>query len=333
MNDTEFASLVKKITVTNSGKVKQSYKLHHIIGGTALSKNSSSSVLFTPFPVPLSEQNAHVTYSERTFSLAPGKSKKITVTFKPPTGLNPKDLPVYSGAIQVESTSSPKHGTALIPYVGLLGKMSEEQVLDSSEEIFGFQLPALTNSEQDAPIEDDSQTFSLESEDQQPVLLYRMNFGTPLYEIDLVKADVDFKPTIPIQDASTNSKRHFMRRQRGHHGHHEGALKRFEEMEERASDEEDCDDSKFGDVDIVGMVYTERWVGRNSISGDATTNGYFNQSLVGNVTLADGSTQEVEDGKYRFLIRAQRVFTDETEEASYDSYLSHAFTVKRGTSK
>jgi len=78
------------------------------------------------------------------------------------------------------------------------------------------------------------------------------------------------------------------------------------------------------------MVYQERYLGRNSITGEADSYGYITQSLKGTVTLDDGSTKDVEDGKYRLLLRAQRVFTDETEEASYDSYLSHAFTVKRG---
>lgn len=123
------------------------------------------------------------------------------MTFKPPNA-DSKSLPVYSGSIVIESMKSPKHGSITIPYMGLVGKMSDEQVLDSSDEIFGFNLPALVTSAMETPIEDDSQTFSLEDADNQPVLLYRLNFGTPLYEISLVKADVDFTPTIKIQDAS-----------------------------------------------------------------------------------------------------------------------------------
>lgn len=56
-------------------------------------------------------------------------------------------------------------------------------------------------------------------------------------------------------------------------------------------------------------------------------------SFAGTYTDAKGAEVDIVDGTYRILLRSQRVFTDPNDEASYDSFLSPPFKVKRGAKK
>ncbi|EPQ31023.1 uncharacterized protein PFL1_01212 [Pseudozyma flocculosa PF-1] len=84
----------------------------------------------------------------------------------------------------------------------------------------------------------------------------------------------------------------------------------------------------FADVGIVGTLYREQWIGRNSDTGLADDYSFVAVPLTRDLALPQGGSVTLPDGEYRLLLRAQKVFTQGTKEADYESYLSHKFTVK-----
>lgn len=79
--------------------------------------------------------------------LAPGETQTVIAVFTPPTGLNASTYPLYSGFIEVTSGS----GTVHVSYIGLVGSLKDKQVIDNTDEFFGFPIPAITNPNTGAP--------------------------------------------------------------------------------------------------------------------------------------------------------------------------------------
>ncbi|KAE8252845.1 hypothetical protein A4X03_0g6060, partial [Tilletia caries] len=87
----------------------------------------------------------------------------------------------------------------------------------------------------------------------------------------------------------------------------------------------------FNDVKIIGNLKSNSYRPRNNIYGTSAKSNLFNQcNLTGNYTDTDGVDHQIQNGTYRILLRARRLLaTDAKAESSYESYLTHAFTVKR----
>ncbi|KAE8259368.1 hypothetical protein A4X03_0g4113, partial [Tilletia caries] len=87
----------------------------------------------------------------------------------------------------------------------------------------------------------------------------------------------------------------------------------------------------FNDVKIIGNLDYGSCIPRNNIYATSAASNLFNQfNLEGNYTDADGVDHRIQNGTYRILLRARRLLaTDTKAESSYESYLTHAFTVKR----
>ncbi|CAD6939938.1 unnamed protein product [Tilletia controversa] len=87
----------------------------------------------------------------------------------------------------------------------------------------------------------------------------------------------------------------------------------------------------FNDVKIIGNLDYGSCIPRNNIYATSAASNLFNQfNLEGNYTDADGVDHRIQNGTYRILLRARRLLaTDAKAESSYESYLTHAFTVKR----
>jgi hypothetical protein len=89
----------------------------------------------------------------------------IQVTFTPPVISN-STLPVYSGFIQIASGSE----TQRVSYLGAVGNLKDEIVLDTTDAYFGYGLPTIWNGT-DEPQEKVT-TYSLEGDDI-PSVVYR----------------------------------------------------------------------------------------------------------------------------------------------------------------
>ncbi|CAD6971435.1 unnamed protein product [Tilletia controversa] len=119
--------------------------------------------------------------------------------------------------------------------------------------------------------------------------------GTLFYSIDLVDGNTTFVPTISTGSASSR------RSLAAEHKH------------------------------IIGNLDYGSCIPRNNIYATSAASNLFNQfNLEGNYTDADGVDHRIQNGTYRILLRARRLLaTDAKAESSYESYLTHAFTVKR----
>lgn len=134
----------------------------------------------------------------------------MSVSISPPKGLDSSTYPVFSGFITISNGAESYHVT----YLGIAASLRDKQVLDTTDEFFGVDLPALLDSQgniQDGPV---NYTFV---GDDVPTLLTRYGlrlysprkkflfffpvltskifvsfvFGTPLFEIDLVSAEAE----------------------------------------------------------------------------------------------------------------------------------------------
>jgi len=86
----------------------------------------------------LTTDYATVEFSKARFTVDPGQSSTITVIFTPPA-IDAEGYPAYSGHIEVTSPSE----TLRISYLGVLGSVHEQPLLDRSDTAFGVPLPLI----------------------------------------------------------------------------------------------------------------------------------------------------------------------------------------------
>ena len=139
----------------NTDRSPKSYTLSHIPAGTAITITEGDIYPATG-AVPLTTDYATVKFSSTKFTLAPGQSKKVTVTIVPPAGVNKETYPVFSGFLEIASGSESVH----VSYLGLAASLKDKQVLDNSDTIFGVKIPAILDSTGDVQANATNYTFS-----------------------------------------------------------------------------------------------------------------------------------------------------------------------------
>ncbi|KAF8800231.1 subtilisin-like protease [Phlegmacium glaucopus] len=180
LNDTAHFVGVQSFTVRNNGIQPKIYTLKHVPAGTALTVQPGS--IFTALgPVPLSAAAASVDIFPSTFIVLPGLSQPVVTKFTPPSGLDVSTYPVYSGFIEITSGSETVH----VSYLGLLGNLRDKQVIDTTDVALGFTLPTILNATQSPQVDPTNYTFV---GTDFPSLVYRLVFGSPAVDIDLVEA-------------------------------------------------------------------------------------------------------------------------------------------------
>ncbi|CAD6944292.1 unnamed protein product, partial [Tilletia controversa] len=220
-------------------------------------------------------------------------------------------------------------------------KLSSQQVLDTSDSALGFAVPALLKPDGKTVITDDKRVYSLKSSKSSPTFIWRLLTGTSFYSIDLVDGNTTFVPTISTGSASSRRnlaaehKHVGVRRLSGMdlaHSLHAEQLRRLSSDDAGLALQRVAGSSgSFNDVKIIGNLESESYAPRSNIYATSAASNLFNQfNLTGNYTDADGVDHRIQNGTYRILLRARRLFaTDAKAESSYESYLTHAFTVKR----
>nr|CUX90926.1 serine peptidase S08 [Flammulina velutipes] len=181
LNDTAHLVDTFTITISNTGTESKDYTLSDVPAGTALTVESGT-ILASLGPVPLSTDYASVAFSEDSFTLGAGESTIVTVTITPPEGVDASVFPVYSGFIQAISGSEIVHAT----YLGLAASLYDKKVIDDTDYLFGFVIPAIINADGDIQEEPTNYTFV---EGDFPSILFRFAFGTPLFNLELVDID------------------------------------------------------------------------------------------------------------------------------------------------
>ncbi|KAJ8079357.1 hypothetical protein PM082_021861 [Marasmius tenuissimus] len=194
LNDTKHFKGIHEFTVKNIGIRNKTYSIDHFPAGTAVTIQPGTSQASLG-PVPLVEAYASVQLSEVAFRLKPNESKIITAEFTPPSGLDSKTLPVYSGFLQVGDDVDDGTGLLHVSYMGVVGSLYDQPVLDVTDEYQkGFILPAIVTGEQEGngyTVQAQAQTYDFKGNESYPSLIFRLAFGTSKLEIDLVPASLD----------------------------------------------------------------------------------------------------------------------------------------------
>jgi len=114
----------------------------------------------------LSKTAASVNIIPSSFTVRPGQSQVVVVSFRPPTGLDATTYPVYSGFIDVVSESENYH----VSYLGLVGSLKNKQIIDNTDFYFQFPLPAILDA--NGEVQQDTTTYTFANGDW-PSFLWR----------------------------------------------------------------------------------------------------------------------------------------------------------------
>ncbi|KAE8240544.1 hypothetical protein A4X13_0g7741 [Tilletia indica] len=127
-NDTAYLNGTQMLTITNVGKEEQKFTISHLPAGTVYTFDNKFIINDLPL-VLVSEDQAQLTFSPSSFTLAPEKSQAVVVTVKPPA-TSVSTLPVFSGHAQVQSNL--EMGTLTVPSLGVAGSMYDIPVFNTT---------------------------------------------------------------------------------------------------------------------------------------------------------------------------------------------------------
>lgn len=128
-NDTDHFDPVKNFSISNTGSTQVTYTLSNIGALSGYTFADDTTITPDTFPNELIPSFASISFAPgASVTIPAGQRKIITVTATPPTGLDAKRLPVYSGYIAINGTD----GSSLsLPYIGVYGSMHSATVLDT----------------------------------------------------------------------------------------------------------------------------------------------------------------------------------------------------------
>ncbi|KAE8217095.1 hypothetical protein CF319_g8739, partial [Tilletia indica] len=181
LNDTEFFNGTQKLTITNIGPGPQKIHVGHMPAGTVYTRDEDG-WLEGDALVPQNKDQATVTVTPSHFTVAPGQSKTVTVTFKAPKS-NQKTMPLFSGYITFKSNED--SGGLNVPYLGVAAKVRDLPIIYKDESLA---VPAIVDPTSNSMV-NDSTTYNLQTADQQPIFQYDLEAGSALVTIDLVYAN------------------------------------------------------------------------------------------------------------------------------------------------
>ncbi|KAI0786595.1 subtilisin-like protease [Abortiporus biennis] len=288
LNDTSNAPLpLHTITIKNTSPNAVTYKIGHVPAGTANSIDTTTGFAVEA-PVVLNTNHASVSLSQSKVTVRPGGTALILATILPPRNLDASVLPVYSGYIVVSNGQE----TLRSSYLGVVGSLKKQKVIDTSDAFFGIPLPALLDKEGNP--QSNISAYTLAGDDA-PTVLFRLDFGTPLLRVDLVDKNLQLTPTI---------------KKRSWWWSWWSSLTNFD---------------SFDKVKTLGALAELDYTPRNADAATAADNGWNTVTLDG--TFADGTS--IPNGDYKILVRALKVTGNPANENDFESWLSPAFTVAR----
>ncbi|KYK58956.1 subtilisin-like serine protease PR1C [Drechmeria coniospora] len=127
-NDTDHFSKLAKVKINNTGDREITYNLSNVPAVTMYTLDPGSTAP-SDFPNEFVQAAAVLQFSQDTITLGPNTSTTFQVRPTPPSGLDAKRLPLWSGWIAVNGTD----GSSLsIPYQGLSGSLRSSTVLRSN---------------------------------------------------------------------------------------------------------------------------------------------------------------------------------------------------------
>lgn len=193
-NDTDNIVPLQTFTITNNGSRPVVYDLGHEASPTVYTLPSNSSIIPRGFPDVLSGHFAVIDFPDGgSFTLPAGHNKIVKVRAAPPTGLDPRRLPVYSGYIAINGSDG---FNLSVPYVGVAGSLHSATVLDTAKTGFdgSWGRRHATNRTYFVPPPGPykpHREYSHHTADA-PVLGIELAFGSPLVRVDVIPVSVSF---------------------------------------------------------------------------------------------------------------------------------------------
>ncbi|KAB5523154.1 peptidase S8/S53 domain-containing protein [Coniochaeta sp. 2T2.1] len=188
-NDTDHFDSVKQFSISNTGSSEITYKLSNVGALTGYTFADATTITPDTFPNELVDTYASLSFGpSASITIPAGQRKIITVTATPPTGLDAKRLPVYSGYIAINGTD----GSSLsLPYLGVYGSMHSTTVLDASKTFLSRRsdnsstaVPANTTFLLPPPGQVNNTAYANGTD--LPQVVIELAMGSPLVRVDVV---------------------------------------------------------------------------------------------------------------------------------------------------
>ncbi|CAN8096671.1 unnamed protein product [Discula destructiva] len=193
-NDSDNIIREQEFSISNNGNQTATYTIRHTGAASAYTFNDSS-IYPLAFPDGIVSEYASLTFDvDNPFTIAAGERKIVKVNVAPPTGLDERYLPVYSGYIVINGSDS---SALSVPYVGVFGSLGTTTVLDKNATYMTssrrepnttsiaagrtFTLPPPGRS---------NDTLFLPNITDYPALQYSLAMGSALVRVDVVPVSV-----------------------------------------------------------------------------------------------------------------------------------------------
>jgi hypothetical protein len=263
-------------------------------------------------PVPLVPNAATVMITPSKFTVLPGQTLSVVVTFKPPTGLKPSDFGVYSGAIKATGSDNT---TLQSTYMGVAAKMKDMRVIDNQSTYRGTKAPYMVDVDDVVVPQGGSAIYSLTGANT-PLVWYRLVGGTPLLRFDLIDAKTNVKTNTrrtEIQERSgvvdsltTSPKGSILDSFSGHPG--------------------STSNGTFAAVKTLGLLYKLAYLVRNRGAARVIPDNPLPAAFE---MIAFDNGTAIPNGTYKILMRALRITGNPMREEDYDVWTSPATIVQR----
>ncbi|KAG8699412.1 hypothetical protein FRC08_005330 [Ceratobasidium sp. 394] len=295
LNDTANYRGSHEVSIRNDGNQTVTYTLSHSPAGTAPTININGNKNILGPEVKLIASSISVSISPSSVTVSPGQSLPVKVDIQAPTGVDPKQFPVFSGFIEAKGSD----GTTLrSTYLGVAAPLRDMQIINTA------QTPIIKDKNNQAI--SPNATFTLNDTDF-PRIEYRLTAGTPRLLLDIIH---------PLPEASIEPRRLF----RFARGPPAQLPKRPTWYGFSAAKRANPEDT-FAGLDIVGRIFQKEYVSRHLEFGR-------NVGSASNIQqFANGTA--IPDGAYQILLRALKIAGDPTKEDDWESWTSPVITVKR----
>ncbi|KAI0713864.1 hypothetical protein C8Q76DRAFT_796784 [Earliella scabrosa] len=190
-DDTAPFCALHMFTVKNTGKAMKSFKITQVPAGTALTIHI---ILPALGQAPLRDKAASITVLPKS----PDRSQIVTVVITPTKGLDAKQLPVFSGFLEITNGAESYHVT----YLSVAVALKHVAVVDNTDIFFGVKLHALADGEGNFFTDLTNCTFVGDNFAQ---LISRLNFGAAKFRVDLVDPAIQLATALNTHEAKAEA--------------------------------------------------------------------------------------------------------------------------------
>lgn len=179
-NDSDHFTGEQQFEIRNTGVRDIEYEFDHRPAATVYTHRAGTNIPMK-FPNDLKDEYATVTMSPSRFTVRAGRSVKLTVRAKPPSGLDRARLPVWSGFVTLHSSD---RRILSLPYIGVSGSMYDQDILGADTGVYISAARIKPNATIELPYQGNADI----SLDVLPLIGIDVIFGTAQLLVDLVPA-------------------------------------------------------------------------------------------------------------------------------------------------